>query len=223
MLFLTACPKPATKEEVKVKVSTVEKDFVSLMETGFIPPVIRLGDSYVNDKIESKEKKLSYEYHYIVVTDDFDSIKDEELFAAGTTVHNATIDEADAGNASKTNLKYEKLKAVNGGEVCIGTRFVLGLIVKDQTNEEIYKARVNFSIFAPRAGAEAIEKNSISIPGDHTAFEGTVSTDGGDDVKAGAIKYDKGKTRYEFSKSLKDKLVALKFGNFGTTNKVLVK
>lgn len=221
LLFLTACPKSAKKEELKVEVSTVEKDFASLKEAGFVPPVIRLGDSYINDKIESKEKKLSYEYHYIVVKEDFDNIKNEDLFSAGTTFHNATIDEADAGNASKTNLKYEKLKAVNGGEICIGTKFVLGLIVKDQTNEEIYKARVNFTVFAPHAGAKSESKDTISVPGDQRAFAGTVKAKSGATIDNSATVYANDVTTYTLT-SQGGKTDSLKYGDFGETNKVLI-
>jgi len=225
LLFLTACPKPAAKEELKVEESNVKKDFASLAEAGFVPPVIRLGDSYVNDKIESKEKKLSYEYHYVVVDKGatFESIKTSDLFGAGNIFHNATIDEADAGNASKTNLKYEKLKAVNGGEICIGTRFVLGLIIKDQVNQEIYKARINFTVVAPHAGVVSNSTGEISVPGDQRAFDGDITVNDGGNIIPKDTKFEDNKTTYKLTGTSAGKVVSLTYGDFGDTNKVVMK
>lgn len=225
LFFLTACPKPSKADEVKIEESSVEKDFASLKEAGFVPPVVRLGDSYINDKIESKEKKLSYEYHYIVVKkgQDFAGVKTSDLFGAGTIFHNATIDEADAGNASKTNLKYEKLKAVNGGEICIGTKFVLGLVIKDQVNSEIYKARINFTVFAPHAGAVSNNANTISVPGDQTAFDGDITVNDAGAIDPTKTKFENDVTTYTLKGSNAGKVASLTYGSFGDTNRVVVK
>ena len=194
LFVLTGCPKKAEPKEVEVKVFSAERDFASLKGTGFVPPVVRLGETYVNDKIESKDKTLSYEYYYKRSTFGSDDYKDalEGVFSPGNNFHTATIKESDAGDASKTKLKYDKLKDVNGGELYIGSRFVLGLIVKDQNGEDLYKSKVKFYVTAPQADVKAEAGLKISIPGDHRLNNPT-------NAKADSTTYDDGKGRTMFT------------------------
>ena len=224
LFVLTGCPTKPKDEEVANEVfENVSRDFSSLMEVGFVPPVVRLGETYVNDKVESKEKTLSYEYYYLRLSDgeDFSSVMDK-VFNPGNSFHTATIKEADAGDASKTKLKYDNLKAVNGGEVCIGTKFVLGLIVKNHVNQEVYKARVQIYVTAPKAGVEGGNK-TITVPGDQTLAKhpSVISRDDSSVQDEVEPKYVAGKTVYSVSGS---GVLALDYGEQGgKTAKVLVK
>lgn len=228
LFVLTACPNKKTEGDGGPKEFIVNRDFVSLTKSGFVPPVIRLGNTYVNDKIESKEKTLSYEYSYLRLNNndkDFPAKAEavKQVFADGRVFHTATINERDAGDASKTKLKYEKLKDVNGGEICIGTRFILGLVVKNQVGEEVYKAIVKFSVWAPTSGVLSPSDKTIWVPGDQTAFPITsVSASEGGDIDYEKVKYnDKGYTVYVVKDSIKGKSVHLTFSGFGETNDVI--
>lgn len=223
LFVLVSCKATPKEEEPKLEVSEEKIDCASLMERGFVPKVVRLGDSYINDRIESKAKKLSYEYYYFRVENggNFDSVKEEDVFAPGKTFHTATIDEADAGDASKTKLKYEKIAAANGGEVCIGTRFVLGLRVIDQSNNLVSRSMSKIEVRAPQAGAKSGETGKIYIPGDQRGFDGDIETVDGGTLTKSATKYENKMTVYTLT-GASGKRIALKFGDFGETNKVLV-
>ena len=187
---LTGCPNKVEPKNEDPKEFFAEKDFASLSETGFVPPVVRLAETYVNDKLESKDKTLSFEYYYKrseFGSESYDEAK-KDFFTPGNNFHTATIKESDAGDASKTKLKYDKLKAVNGGELYIGTRFVLGLIVKDQYGKELHRSMGMFYVTAPKADVKVLSDKKVSIPGDHSLAK----------IQDGAkfVSVDKGRTIY---------------------------
>lgn len=222
LFFLTACQKPQGSSEVELVTFKEQKmPFDALMETGFVPPVVRLPDSYVNDKIESKAKKLSYEFYYyrLAESEDFADVGEEKLFSPSYIIHTATIAEEDAGDASKTKIKYDKLKGANGGDICVGTKFVLGLRVKDQVGDLRYRAILQYIVFAPTGGARADGSSKISVPGDQTGFKGTVEPTEGS-ISSTEVK--DGRTIYTLG-SGNGKSIALKYGEFGSTNAVMVK
>ena len=222
LFFLTACPKAQESNEPTLEVFKEQNvPFDTLLETGFVPPVIRLPDSYVNDKIESKAKKLSYEFYYRVLTEDEDFSK-VTAPAEGYLIHSATIAEEDAGDASKTKIKYDKLRAVNGGDICVGTKFVIGLIVKDQSDNLVYHSISKYVVFAPKAKAGE-SNNTITVAGDQTGFKDLPTASEGAIVsKAEYTKDTSGRTVYTLT-SATGKRVSLTYGEFGSTNKVLVK
>ena len=213
---LTGCPNKVESKNEDPKEFFAERDFASLSETGFVPPVVRLAETYVNDKLESKDKTLSFEYYYKrsqFNSESYDEAK-KDFFTPGNNFHTATIKESDAGDASKTKLKYEKLKAVNGGELYIGTRFVLGLIVKDQYGKELYRSMGMFYVTAPQADVKAEGEKKVSIPGDHSLAK----------IPDGAkfLTVANGRTRYEVKSAGEQEL---DFGNItgGKTCTVIVK
>ncbi len=219
LFFLTACPKAQEPNGPELKVFNEQNvPFDTLMETGFVPPVIRLSDSYVNDKIESKAKKLSYEFYYRVLTEDEDFSK-VTAPTDGYLIHSATIAEEDAGDASKTKIKYNKLKAVNGGDICVGTKFVIGLIVKDQSDNLVYHSISRYVVFAPKAMNG--DTGVITVAGNQTGFNGRVEPSDGT-LNEKDIEYKEEKTIYKLTNA-SNKRVSLKYGDFGSTNKVLVK
>ena len=223
LFFLTACQKPQGSSEVGLVTFKEQKmPFDALMETGFVPPVIRLPDSYVNDKIESKAKKLSYEFYYYKLngSDDFADVKEEKLFSPSYIIHTATIAEEDAGDASKTKIKYDKLKGANGGDVCVGTKFVLGLRIKDQVGELRYRAILQYIVQAPSGGALADGSMKMSVPGNQTGFVGEITPTEG---TIGAVEFKDGRTVYSITGATAGHTVALKFGTFGSTNAVVIK
>ena len=223
--FLTACQKPQGSSEVELCVFKEQKvPFDTLKDTGFVPPVIRLPDSYVNDKIESKAKKLSYEFYYYSLSgsEDFPDVDKDKVFSPTYIIHTATIAEEDAGDASKTKIKYDKLKGANGGDICVGTKFVLGLRVKDQVGELRYHALMQYVVHAPRAVA-GTSSGSVIVNGDQTGFKGDVTVlDGGNTVTKISYDSDKGVTVYSDLGTAGAK-VSLKYGTFGETNKVILK
>ena len=222
LFFLTACQSPQGSTDPELVIAGVQNvPFDALKETGFIPPVIRLQDSYVNDKIESKAKKLSYEFYYyaLVGNEDFPKITTEKAFSY--LIHTATIAEEDAGDASKTKIKYDKLKAVNGGDICVGTKFVLGLRVKDQSDNLVYHTIMKYVVWAPKAQATD-DTGEIAVSGDQRGFGGTISVVGDGDINESATVFKDGKTIYKLTNA-SGKYVALKFDVFGETNRVLVK
>ena len=220
LFFLTACPKAQEPNEPELEVFKEQNvPFDTLKETGFVPPVIRLPDSYVNDKIESKAKKLSYEFYYRVLTADEDFSK-VTAPTDGYLIHSATIAEEDAGDASKTKIKYDKLKAVNGGDICVGTKFVIGLKVKDQSDNLVYHSISRYAVFAPKAMAG--DSGAITVAGDQTGFADLPTASEGSVTKAEYTKDTDGRTKYTLT-GAKDKRVSLTYGEFGSTNKVLVK
>ncbi|MGP1440349.1 MAG: hypothetical protein ACTTJ3_06390 [Treponema sp.] len=228
LFFWTACKGSPESDEVKLLTFKEQKmAFDTLMDTGFVPPVIRLPDSYVNDKIESKAKKLSYEFYYYALSaeEGFDEVDEKKLFSPTYIIQTATIAEEDAGDASKTKIKYDKLKGANGGDLFIGTKFVLGLRVKNQADKLVYRAMMQYIVHTPKASATGTT-NEISLPGNQTgcAVRPTVApTDctlvDTDDY----VSYDGTKTIYKLKDGASNKRVSLKFGEFGETNKVLVK
>lgn len=223
LFVLLSCNTKQEKKDPELGVSEERIDFASLKQRGFVPKVVRLGDSYINDKIESKAKRLSYEYYYFRINngEDFNEVKNiMEVFAPGKRFHTATIDEGDAGDASKTKLKYEKLTDVNGGELYIGTKFILGVRIIDQSNNLVYHSMSKMTVIAPQAAAEG-GKNMILLPGNQTGCSATVVASSGDTL--GNVKYDDktGKTTYSLSVS-ENKLVSLEFTDLGKTNQVLV-
>ena len=225
LFVLFGCKSPVENKEPELEISEEKIDFASLKPRGFVPKVVRLGDSYINDKIESKAKKLSYEYYYFRVNgDDFSEAKREVVFTSGNVFHTATIDEGDAGDASKTKLKYEKIKDANGGgEVCIGTRFVLGLRVIDQSNNLVYHSMSKMMVMAPQSSVYSNETGKIAVPGNQMAYKNDVGITEGSVTKAATeYKEDKDVTIYTVTGAT-NKRVALKFGDFGDTNTVLVK
>lgn len=169
----------------------------------------------MNDKVESKERTLSYEYYYLK-TENFGKVDFEKLVNSGNNFHTATIKEADAGDASKTKLKYDKLVDANGGELCVGTRFVLGLIVKDYNGKEIHKERVDFKVMVPQADVRAESNLSISIPGDHAL--GLLP----DGVEKFTL-LDNGKRTSYVTKGKVGGRGHLDFGEFGVTPDVVLK
>ena len=220
LFFLTACQKPQGSSEVGLVTFKEQKmPFDALMETGFVPPVIRLPDSYVNDKIESKAKKLSYEFYYRVLTEDEDFSK-VTAPTDGYLIHSATIAEEDAGDASKTKIKYDKLKGANGGDVCVGTKFVLGLRIKDQVGELRYRAILQYIVQAPSGGALADGSMKISVPGNQTGFVGEITPTEG---TVGVVEFKDGRTVYSITGATAGHTVALKYGTFGSTNAVVIK
>lgn len=220
LFFLTACKTQQETGEPKLQNFERDLSFDALRETGFIPPVVRLPDSYVNDKIESKAKKLSYEFYYYALPEgeEFVKVKNETVFAY--RIHSATIAEEDAGDASKTKIKYDKLSAVNGGDICVGTKFIIGLIVKDQSDNLVYHSISKYTVTAPKAMAGAT--GVITVAGNQTGFNGTVEPSKGT-LKEKDIEYKDEKTMYKLTGVTQGDSVSLKYGDFGSTNKVLIK
>jgi lipoprotein len=226
LFFLTACPKAKSSDEVALlKFPEMEIPFDTLKEVGFLPPAIRLPDSYVNDKIENKAKKLSYDFYYYRLKgadEDFKDITAEKVFGS-VIFHTTTISEEDAGLDSKAKVTYDKLaKANGGGDICIGTRFILGLRVKDQSDNLVYQAIMPRSVWAPVSSAESKTAGEISVPGNQLGFGDGVVTEGGGTINKTSTKYENGRTTYTLT-SATGKYVSLKYGDFGSTNKVLVK
>ena len=223
LFFLTACPKAQGSDEVELFTFKDQKmPFDTLVSTGFVPPVIRLPDSYVNDKIESKAKKLSYEFYYYVLIGDetFDQVTRDKLFSPTYIIHTATIAEEDAGDASKTKIKYDRLKGANGGDICVGTKFALGLRVKDQSDKLVYHAIMQYVVHAPKAFA-ATTSGRVCVHGDQMGYKGEVESSEGT-VTRSATEYKDDITIYAIANAT-GKVVSLKYGEFGETNKVLVK
>ena len=221
LFFLTACKTQQESNEPELQNFERNLSFDTLKEAGFIPPVVKLPDSYVNDKIESKAKKLSYEFYYYALPEgeEFVKVKNETVFAY--RIHSATIAEEDSGDASKTKIKYDKLRAVNGGDICVGTKFIMGLIVKDQSDDLVYHSISKYTVTAPRAMSTG-KTGEISVAGDQTGFDGQLTASEG--TISGA-KYDKDtneRTVYTLT-GASNRRVSLKYGDFGSTNKVLVK
>jgi len=223
LFFLTACPKAQGSDEVELFTFKDQKmPFDTLVSAGFVPPVIRLPDSYVNDKIESKAKKLSYEFYYYVLIGDetFDQVTRDKLFSPTYIIHTATIAEEDAGDASKTKIKYDRLKDANGGDICVGTKFALGLRVKDQSDKLVYHAIMQYVVHAPKAFATTTS-GKICVHGDQTGYKGEITSSGGT-INETSTEYKDNVTTYMIN-GASNELVSLKYGDFGETNKVLVK
>jgi len=215
LFALTGCPKKAEEKKLEVNFSEIDRDFASLHATGFVPPVVRIGETYVNDKIESKSKTLSYEYYYKRIEDGVSDDEKRNVFKVGNSFHTATIQEEDAGDASKTKLKYEKLKDVNGGELCIGTKFLLGLIVKDYNGQELYKSVAQFHVTAPQSDVKAEGSLKVSIPGDHTLSKKP--------AKVKTVESSGSRTTYEVEGVPAGTAFSLNFGESGKTASVILK
>ena len=225
LFFLTACPKaqgPSEPELLKFKEQDVPFD--TLKEVGFVPETIRLPDSYINDKIESKAKKLSYDFYYyrLKLDEEFKKVTDEMVFNPALIFQTTTISEEDAGLDSKAKISYDKLKKANGGgDICVGTKFVLGLKVKDQSDNLVYHAMMPRTVWAPASSAEG-GNGTISVPGNQLGFGNGVACEGGGTITHASTVYKDGKTTYTVTGAT-GLYISLRFGDFGSTNKVLVK
>lgn len=222
---MTACPNNGGKDEVTLtRTEEIKIPFDTLKEIGFVPPAIRLPDSYVNDKIENKAKKLSYDfcYHRLDKDDEFKKIGEDVVF--GNSFHTTTISEEDAGLDSKAKVTYDKLKKANGGgDICVGTRFIIGLKVIDQSGKLVYKALMPRTVWAHASTATSDESLKVSVPGNQLACDDVAIEGASGTFDMSLTVYENGKTVYTLPTTAKKKFVQLKYGEFGLTNKVLVK
>ncbi|MGP1438057.1 MAG: hypothetical protein ACTTKH_03190 [Treponema sp.] len=238
LFFLASCNNAKGAEEPELlKYQNQEVPFDKLQANGFIPPTIRLPDSYVNDKIENKAKKLSYDFYYYRIKngEDFSSVDikkndklEQTVFSPACIFHSTTISEEDAGLDSKAKVKYDKLREGNGGgDICIGTRFILGVKVKDQADRLVYHSITQYTVMAPVSTVIAVSGKKISVPGNQVGYEGTVTASDGWKIKSNSAKFDGSvnrRTIYELEEpsGTHTNMVNLEYGDFGKTNKVLI-